>query len=89
MEFSSTKQTSDHPNYNLRILNCSIKKVTKCKFLGICLTSTLDWKSHIKHVTNQISKAIGAINSIKAIVPSKILRNIYFALIQPYLGWPD
>ena len=85
MEFSSTKPNSDIENYNLRILNHSIDKVTDCKFLGICLTSTLDWKLHIKHVINQISKATGAINSIKSIVPAKILRNIYFSLVQPYL----
>ena len=37
------------------------------------------------HVKQQISKATGTVYTIKNYVPTKILRNIYFALIQPYL----
>ena len=83
MEFGAT--STDLPNYNLGILNHRFQKVEECKFLGVYLNSKLDWKSQIMHVKTQVSKATGALNSVKKIVPPKILRNIYFALIQPYL----
>ena len=62
-----------------------IKKVTMCKFLGVYINNKLDWKDHMKHVKNQISKSIGSINSMKAILPHKILKMLYFAIVQPYL----
>ena len=78
-------RTSSNDTYNLGILNNSFEKVESCKFLGVYIDSNLDWKCQLLHVKNQISKSTGIINCIKNVVPQKILRNIYFALIQPYL----
>ena len=83
MEFKSSQ--SDQHNYSLGILNSAFKKVDDCKFLGVYISSSLKWKLQIKHVKSQVSKATGALNSVKKIVPPKLLRNIYFALVQPYL----
>ena len=83
MEFGLSN--SNNSNYNIAILNHSFKQVHECKFLGIYINSELNWKSQIMHVKSQVAKATGALNSIKKIVPTKILRQIYFALVQPYL----
>ena len=76
---------SNCEKYDIAILNNRFEKVKSCKFLGIHINERMNWKDHMMHVKNQISKATGILNTIKAYVPQKILRNIYFALIQPYL----
>ena len=56
----------------------------KCKFLGIYINSNLDWSDQITYARKLISQSVGALYSIKSHVPQKILRIVYFALVQPY-----
>ncbi|NRB82034.1 MAG: reverse transcriptase family protein, partial [Saccharospirillaceae bacterium] len=76
---------SNNEKLHLGILNNTLENVNKCKFLGVYINKDLNWKDHMIHVKQQLSKATGAINMVKGYVPQKILRNIYFSLIQPYL----
>ena len=46
---------------NIKIKNSSITQVTKTKILGIIINQKLNWKDHILHVSNKISKATGVI----------------------------
>ena len=71
--------------YNLFIAGNSISNVDKCKFLGVMINSNLKWDDQMLHVKKLLSQAIGALNSIKSYVPQKVLRTVYFALVQPYL----
>ena len=91
--FIEFNRKSTDVEYNLSILHykCDnfqyshkFERVTKCKFLGVIINQNLDWKDHIKHVKKQGSQAIGALYSAKSAVPQKILRSLYFALVQPY-----
>ena len=82
IEFKSRNKPTD---YSLAISNHKLEKVDSCKFLGIYINSNLDWKEQIAHVKKLVSRAIGALYSIKSVVPQKVLRSIYFALVQPYL----
>ena len=61
-----------------------VKAEKKCKFLGIFINENLDWSDQISNARKLASQAIGALNSIKNCVPQKILRSVYFALVQPY-----
>ena len=72
-------------SFHLGILNNRFLKVERCKFLGIVINSTLNWNDQIDQVISQVSKSCGTLYRIRLHVPRKILRNIYMALIQPYL----
>ena len=60
---------------------------TSVKFLGIYFDEHLTWQYHIKHVNSKISRTLFAIKQVKNILPLGILRNLYFALIQPHLSY--
>ena len=64
--------------------NNPIESVEKCKFLGVYINSNLDWNDQIAHSRKLASQAIGALNKMKSHVPQKILRTVYFSLVQPY-----
>ena len=83
MEFG--RANTGGAQYSLGILDNKFEQVNECKFLGVYINAKLDWTSQIKHVKKQVAIATGSLNSVKKIVPSKILRNIYFALVQPYI----
>ena len=66
------------PNYEI------VNREEKCKFLGIYINANLDWKDQIIYARKLASQSIGALNSLKSFVPQKILRIVYFSLVQPY-----
>ena len=76
---------SSSEKLHLGILNHSFERVERCKFLGIIINSSLNWNDHIIHAKTQIAKASGAIYNVRASVPRKIMRKLYFALVQPHL----
>ena len=83
MEFSYSSKTE--PLKSLAILNNNFKNVRKCRFLGVYFNENLSWNDQIQHVLSQVSKSCGIMYQVRNFVPSKILRKIYLALIQPYL----
>ena len=83
IEFGSGSLDLNEKFY-LGILNNQFEKVDKCKFLGVCISSSLNWNDQIDHVISQVSKSCGTMYRSRLHVPRKILRKIYMALIQPY-----
>ena len=71
-------QTLTFPNYEI------VNREDKCKFLGIYINSNLDWSDQISYARKLVSQSIGALYSLKSSVPQKILRIVYFSLVQPY-----
>ncbi|KAG1675725.1 hypothetical protein GQR58_014551 [Nymphon striatum] len=57
------------------------------KYLGVLLDKDLSWKQHIQQVKLKISKGIGILAKIRHYVPQQILRNLYFAFIQPHVNY--
>ena len=83
--FIEFKPPLDKPHQMLAFPNHEIVICEdKCKFLGIYINSNLDWSDQIVYARKLISQSIGALYSIKSHVPQKILRTVYFALVQPY-----
>ena len=57
------------------------------KFLGICLDSHLNWKFHVNYICNKMSKSIYIINRVKNLLPSRVLKTLYFSLIESYINY--
>ena len=47
-------------------------------FLGMCITENLRWQAHICSSCHSLSKTFFIIKSVKNILSSHVLRNIYF-----------
>ena len=82
--FIEFKRPNNVPKINLSFPFNSIESEEKCKFLGVYINSNLDWNDQIAHARKLVSQAIGALYSIRHNVPLKILRTVYFSLVQPY-----
>ena len=85
--FRSNKKlvpTLDNP---LRIENKLIPQVSSSKFLGIHIDQHLKWDIHIAEIAKKISKNTGIIRRISYLLPTHILKNLYFTLIHPYLNY--
>ena len=86
MIFSNTKSIRERDN-NISIDNIKIDTVNKIKILGLFINNTLNWSAHIKYICNKISKNIGIIKKVKNKLETKILLNLYYMLIYPYITY--
>ena len=71
--------------HNINILN--IERKTSIKYLGIYLDNHLNWKTQIAHVQGKLTKNLGVLNQLRNYLDLKMLRQLYYALIYPYLNY--
>jgi hypothetical protein len=69
------------------IKNANIKQKGFIKYLGIFLDEQINWKQQIKHVNNKIAKNIGIINKLRHYLDLKMIKQLYYTLIYPYLTY--
>lgn len=74
-------------NIKLLIDGNEIPQVTTTKFLGVYIDQHLTWSEHIKIISTKIAKNIGVINRLAHYVPKKVLLNLYYSLVYPYLSY--
>ena len=57
------------------------------KYLGVIIDRAFSYREHIDYIRNKTSKSIGILYRISRCTPAYILRNLYNALILPYLSY--
>ena len=70
----------------ISIGNETIKKISKCKTLGVIIDDKLSWKDHINEISAKVSKGLGIMRRIKTFV-TQVMQSIYNSLILPYFDY--
>ena len=78
-------QDAHSQNLNLYINNQLITKVSSCKYLGVNVDETLQWREHIDHVYKKLIKFTSIFYKVRNVLPFACLRKLYFAFIHPHL----
>ena len=55
------------------------------KYLGIYLDDHFNWKTQIAHVQGKLTKTLGVLNQLRNYLNLKMLRQLYYALIYPFI----
>ena len=63
----------------------AINEDNQVKYLGILIDSQLSFKEHILELNKKISRSIGLLYKLRPFVSSKLLINVYYAIIYPFL----
>ena len=72
-------------NVTLKINNHAINEAKYVKYLGILIDSHLTFNHHIDEITKKISRSIGVLYKVRHYVNTKLLCNLYYAIIYPFL----
>ena len=65
-------------------LHKHFKRDTSIKYLGILIDSNLSWKSEVESIAKKI-RSVGIISKLCHYVNKKIVLNLYYSLIYPFL----
>ena len=68
-------------NFTLFINNTSINRTDSAKYLGVCLDDTLNWSSHITHLSLHLARYSGMFYRLRKLVPPYILRTLYYSMV--------
>ena len=72
-------------NVNITIDNSSITISETAKYLGVMIDSKLNFQNHLKIIESKLSRGVGILYRLKAVLPREALCKIYFALFHPHL----
>lgn len=69
-----------------------IQLTQEIKYLGVTLDHKLRWHAHINSIAKKIASAVGVISKLSAFLPSRVLKDLYFALVHSRIeyaaiGW--
>ena len=62
-----------------------IEWVKEYKYLGIKLTDSLSFSSHINNIATKVSQITSTFSNLRNIVPLYVLKKLYFAMVYPHL----
>ena len=83
MIFHSGYSVSD--DINITIRNETLGTVYSTKFLGVLIDSKMNWKCHVHHSNNKLSKCIGIMVKARKNLPKSLLLTLYYTFAYPYL----
>ena len=72
---------------NFRISGQKIEPKSSAKYLGIILDEFLNWKTHYHILKTKLERPIGLLAKIRYFVSAKLLRTVYFAVLDSYLRY--
>ena len=74
-------------NEHLEIMldNKEIKVEQIREFLELTIDLNIKFVNHIEYIGTKVSRSVGIFCKWKDIVPSKMLVNLYYSLVYPYL----
>ena len=84
INFSYSGTRTNHP---LSFGSGQITQVTQTKFLGVTVDNNLRFKPHILRISKLLSRSLGILHSLKFILPTNILLNIYFSIFHCHLSY--
>ena len=81
----SPKLNTQITNVNITIDNSPITISETAKYLGVMIDSKLNFQNHLKIIESKLSRGVGILYRLKAVLPREALCKIYFALFHPHL----
>ena len=82
-----TKKKVDRTNFKVSVNQSELQECNEYKYLGVYFDKNLNWKYHIGHVCQKISKSCGSLTKLRNCVDVNMLRDVYHALIHSYLRY--
>ena len=82
--FSNRRDTIEQLQ-DMRFEFSIIELETTVEYLGLIIDNNLKFTYHIQTITKKVSRNVGIFYRLKNYVPARVLLNLYYSLVYPYL----
>ena len=77
----------DTNDYSIKIRDKNSKYVRSTKFLGLILDDRFSYSDHVSQLVKQLSKTKGVLLKLSHVVPSFVIRKIYYGLFYSRISY--
>ena len=77
----------DKNKLNLLYGNLKLEYVSKIKYLGVTLESSLNWDAHIKTVVRTVAHKIPLLRRLSSFLPQEVITQIFMTHMQPLMEY--
>ena len=74
-------------NFVPKILNIPINRKETVRFLGVLVDEKLTWNQHISAIKSKMSRYVGIMYTLKAILRFSARKNIFHSFVQSHLNY--
>lgn len=85
--FGTKHMTKNCPSHPITIEGNQINRCKHVKYLGMELDENLTYTQHISTLCNKVCRILGPLNSIKHLIPYKIRKSVYQAIVLPHFTY--
>ena len=84
----SNKKIDDNITFQISLTNSiKLEQVKSLKYLGVVLDKKLKWTNHIQLLCTKLAQVCGILRTIKPLVNSKTLLNVYYCMVYSQLQY--
>ena len=83
--FRSQKKKIPLNSISIKIQGVKIKPSTHVKYLGVFIDENLSWNTHIKELSNKLSRANGIISKLRYYAPKSSILSVYYAIFYSHI----
>lgn len=85
MIFADPRKQVDLSKFDLTVNDTALERVDEYKYLGLHLTSSLNWSSHVNFMATKIASMVGALRKVAPYLHQQTLLSVYYAHIHSHL----
>ena len=74
-------------NFLLKLDGSCLERCSSYKYLGVFFDDKLNWKTHIKYLSEKIGKVCGFLSKLRHCADVKILKMVYSAVVKSHLQY--
>ena len=74
-------------NFQLKLRNNAIERVSSTRFLGVLIDENLSWKNHVDMIKKKMRAALGAVMRIRVYLSSKAMLCLYHSLLLSHIRY--
>ena len=71
----------------LHINGDELALVQSSRYLGVYVDTSLNWKEHIKSVSEKVLRALGILRNAKSFLPLESLKTLYLGVVEPHFQY--
>ena len=87
IHFTSPRSKNKYDSLSIKFDSKNLAKVCETKFLGVIIDEKLQWSSHIKYLTNKVTKTTGSLYEMRRVISPALRKSVYNALVNSNISY--
>ena len=89
MLFGTRKKLNKASDFEIKLTDQPLERVTKFKYLGVTFEESMTWNDHTETICIKSAKRLGLLSQIRSCLTIAALKCVFSTLVKPLLDYAD